>query len=240
MKNVKKIIAPVIAMVLCFVFVISSFAATNENKPESAEQTVKVIQEVVAEENGKAYEQPEKIEFLYTIKGHQSSTGKYPMPDETSFRLKGNDRKDLKLVFTEEGIYEYELTRESSPEGVRIPEARVRYFGFKVDENLNVIPYTCTDPDAEIEEHLNGIILRNTLYGKEKKSEPEKKPSDNGDKKDTNGKKTIRERIQTNDPFNIAIWVIILIAAVVAILLIMKKRKKSEDTEDKNDQDKSV
>ena len=233
MKKMKKLFTGLLVLTFCVVCSISSFAVKKPDV-ESTIQTVKVSQEVVKEENGKTYEEPKKTEYEYTVRGHQSSTGRYPLPENPTFILKGDDVRDLELEFTEEGIYEYTLVRESAPKDVSIPEDRIRYFGFKVDEDLNVTPYTCTDPDAEIEQHLNGINLTNTIKGSEKKVVPEKKePEDKKPEKKEEKKKTIKERVQTNDPFNIAMWIIILVAAAAAIIVLVKKNKTTDDKSDK-------
>lgn len=230
MKKAKRFLAVLFSVALCFACSISSFAV-EKPKIKPAVQSVKVSQEIVNEQDGKTSEDAEKIECEYKILGHQSSSGHYPMPETPSFKLKGNDSKELEIEFSEEGIYEYTLVRECALSDVKIPEDRIRYFGFKVDDKLNVTPYTCTDPDAEIEEHLSGISLTNTIYVSEKKKVSEEQKKVEQDKK--KDKKTIKERVQTNDPFNIAMWIIILVAAAVAIVVIIRKKKKTDDKEEK-------
>ena len=204
---IKRISAFALVLVMLTVFSLQNVFATGSNP-----QTVTVKQTIVKEENGKSYENPERDKYTYLI---EPMTDKCPVPEGVNgvFLLSGNDFRKIKIGFTEPGLFEYRIRRlEPVPEKDKITSKGERYFGFKVNKTengLEVIPYTCTDPDLDFEEHLNGIVLNNFIYGVEKKNE---EPN----------KKHKSDAVKTNDPLNIAIWVGVLLAAMVGLLFIKK------------------
>ena len=216
--GIKRIAALALALMIFLGGVQSGFAVSTNP------QTVTVKQNVVKSENGKFYENPEREKYTYFIEPMKDNC---PLPESIKepFILSGTDLKEFKIQFTEPGLYEYRITRqETVPKKDKVTSDKVRYFGFKVkrtENGLEVIPYTCTDPNLDFEEHLNGIVLNNSIYGVEKQHDNKQ----HYNKQEENEGKTTSfgDLVKTNDPLNIAIWVGVLLAAMIAFIFIKKR-----------------
>lgn len=198
---------------------------------------------------------PDRRQYTYELRDDLESS---PMPEGTkdgvySFTLNGNDRHEFTLTIPggEGTRAQYVLTRkEAVPSKDKVsPEEHI--FGFEVSRDKNgeliVIPYTCEDKDYEILTEQDvpvGIELFNVITGEEHTTQTTTTQSTTSANAQTTTRtvrtvttihvnKTVKAgRPNTGDPYQVWLWVgLVVVAAggLIAVAIIRRKKEKDED-----------
>ena len=170
-----------------------------------------------------------------------------------SFSLDGNDSIEIPISFTvdKETNYQYLLERvEAVPKGdIVTPDDHHFGYWFNLkDGALTVTPYTCYDNHFEIWDKTDkdgnpvGITLINTIVREEESTTTTTtKPSTTATTRKgqtvTTTKtnvvtRTVSRVVNTGDPYQVGLWVALIVLSLGAIIIIAAIRRKKENDEE--------
>lgn len=176
------------------------------------------------------------------------------------FTLDGNDLKNLLLAFPADvaADYQYELTRlESAPKGDTVtPESHL--FGYLVEQKEDgtwiITPYTCYDGHMEIWKKTDasgnplGITLMNAAVGtktttsttttttttKKGTTTTTRKGYTYSTTKTNVVTRTVNRVVNTGDPYQVGLWVVLIVLSLAALIIVAAIRRKKEKDEEES------
>ena len=178
--------------------------------------------------------------------------------DSYEFDMDGNAKVDLKLYFTADvaADYKYELRREGTVPAGDTVTPDVHIFGYLVEKDDNgewvIIPYTCYNNEFKISTDENGnptgVTLSNNIKGKPttttSTTTTTKRSTTTTTRKGysystrtvtrtnvvTN---TVARVVNTGDPYQVGLWVILIVLSLAALIILAAvRRRKEKDEED--------
>lgn len=177
------------------------------------------------------------------------------------FVMDGDAKVDLKLYFPSDvkADYKYELRRvEAAPAGDTVtPDVHI--FGYLVETDENgewiIIPYTCYNNEFKISTDKDGnptdvTLEENKIVGKDKSTTSTTKSttkSTTGTTKRSNTTnrystrtatqtnvvtRTVTRVVNTGDPYQVGLWVVLLVLSLAAMIIVAAIRRKNENDEE--------
>lgn len=245
-----------LALMLVWAICLSCISLAAEAK--TFEQTMKITQTV---DSTKGEPQRTKYTYTLrpNIAGSpmpKEGPGTYDAKTNTyTFTLDGNDSIDIPIIFQvdDETNYQYLITREEDvPVGdVVTPENHHFGYLFRVEnEELVIIPYTCYDNQFKIWDKVDkdgnpiGVTLENLIEGTKSNSSSSSSTSTtrtttttrtNSTRTTTKTNvvtRTVSRVVNTGDPYQVGLWVALIVLALGALIVIAAIRRKKENDEE--------
>ena len=241
------------ALVLALIWAICLSCVSMAAAAETFDQTLEITQSIKGEV------QRSKYTYQLTPVTENAPLPEGAKNGVYEFALEGEEGIKLGLTFPADvaADYKYELTRlEAVPAGDTVtPDTHI--FGYLVqkddDGNWVIIPYTCYNKEFKIWDKVDadgnplGVTLVNMITGKETTTSTTTTTTTN---KNTTGTtrygvstrtvtrthvvtNTVARVVNTGDPFQVGLWVVLIVLSLAALIIIAAvRRKKEKDEED--------